>query len=195
MKKIIIARTPTINEALKSELKRQKEAEKLLQDSWGKKYGINDPYSYDGYDDDWRDWLHGSDYPDDDDDDVYDIYDDDLFGKKVETEEKEIYFYEKLDFSDEGYEDNQYDHFFTNIKELKDFCTENGINLPKNELEAIKYRHSSYCTFDPLDKVNGELTLLSDNSWGSLWWECHDLNEGCEGYVGDEVKKLTGKKF
>ena len=195
MKKIKIARTPTINEALKSELKRQKEAEKLLQDSWEKKYGINDPYSYDGYDDDWRDWLHGSDYPDDDDDDAYGIYDDDLFEKKAETEEKEIYFYEKLDFSDEGYEDNQYDHFFTNIKELKDFCTENGINLPKNELEAIKYRHSSYCTFDPLDKVNGELTLLSDNSWGSLWWECHDLDEECEGYAGDEVKKLTGKKF
>lgn len=190
MKKIKIARTPTINEALKSELKRQKEEEKLLQDTWGKKYGFNDPYSYDDYDDEWRDWLHGGDYPYDDDDDAYDIYDDDLFGKKVETEEKEIYFYGKLDFSDEGYEDNQYDHFFTNIKELKDFCTENGINLPKNELEAIKYRHSSYCTFDPLDKVNGELTLLSDNSWGSLWWECHDLNEECEGYAGDEVKKI-----
>ena len=195
MKKIIIARTPTINEALKSELKRQKEAEKLLQDTWGKKFGIDDPYGYDDYDDDWRDWLHGGDYPYDDDDDTYDIYDDDLFGKKLETEEKEIYFYEKLDFSDEGYEDNQYDHFFNNIKELKDFCTENGINLPKNELEAIKYRHSSYCTFDPLDKVNGELTLLSDNSWGSLWWECHDLDEACEEYAGDEVKKLTGKKF
>lgn len=195
MKKIKIARTPTINEALKSELKRQKEAEKLLQDTWGKKFGIDDPYGYDSYDDDWRDWFHGGDYPYDDDDDAYGIYDDDLFGKKLETEEKEIYFYEKLDFSDEGYEDNQYDNFFTNIKELKDFCTENGINLPKNELEAIKYRHSSYCTFDPLDKVNGELTLLSDNSWGSLWWECHDLNEECEGYADDEVKKLTGKKF
>lgn len=195
MKKIKIARTPTINEALKSELKRQKEAEKLFQDTWGKKFDIDDPYGYDDYDDDWRDWLHGGDYPYDDDDDAYDIYDDDLFGKKVETEEKEIYFYEKLDFSDEGYEDNQYDHFFTNIKELKDFCTENGINLPNNELEAIKYRHSSYCTFDPLDKVNGELTLLSDKSWGSLWWECHDLDEECEGYAGDEVKKLIGKKF
>lgn len=195
MKKIKIARTPTINEALKSELKRQKEAEKLLQDTLGKKFDIDDPYGYDDYDDDWRDWLHGGDYPYDDDDDAYDIYDDDLFGEKVETEEKEIYFYEKLDFSDEGYEDNQYDHFFTNIKELKDFCTENGINLPNNELEAIKYRHSSYCTFDPLDKVNGELTLLSDKSWGSLWWECHDLDEECEGYAGDEVKKLIGKKF
>lgn len=198
MKKIKIARTPTINEALKSELKRQKEEEKLLQKAWEDKYGIDEPYGVT----DWRDWAY-----DDDDDDYsdygnggyydYDDYDyeEDLFGKKVETEEKEIYFYEKLDFSDEGYEDNQYDHFFTNIKELKDFCTENGINLPKNELEAIKYRHSSYCTFDPLDKVNGELTLLSDNSWGSLWWECHDLDEECEGYAGDELKKLIGKKF
>jgi hypothetical protein len=180
MKKIKIARTPTINEALKSELKRQEENEKLLQKAWEDKYGIDEPYGVT----DWRDWT----YDDDDDDysdygnggyydnDDYD-YEEDLFGKKMETQEKEIYFYEKLDFSDDGYEDNQYDHLFTNIKELKDFCTENGINIPNNELECIQYRQASYCTFDPLDKEKGILTLLSDNSWGSLWWECHDLNE------------------
>ena len=177
MKKIIIARTPTINEALKSELKRQEESEKLLQKTWKNKYGIDDPYDMT----DWRDWTYDDDYPDDDDGVYYDNddydYEEDIFGNKIETEEKEIYFYEKLDFSDDGYEDNQYDHLFNNIKELKDFCTENGINLPNSELEAIKYRHASYCTFDPLDKDKGLLTLLSDNSWGSLWWECHDLNE------------------
>ena len=176
MKKIIIARTPTINEALKSELKRQEESEKLLQKTWKSKYGIDDPYDMT----DWRDWTY-DDYPDDDDGVYYDNddydYEEDVFDKQMETKEKEIYFYEKLDFSDDGYEDNQYDHLFNNIKELKDFCTENGINLPKNELDTIKYRHTSYCTFDPLDKANGELTLLSDYSWGSLWWECHDLNE------------------
>lgn len=185
MKKIIIARTPTINEALKSELKRQEESEELLQKTWKSKYGIDDPYDMT----DWRDWAYGDDYPDyygddypDDDDggyydnDDYD-YEENVFGEKMETEEKDIYFYEKLDFSNDGHEDNQYDHLFNNIKELKDFCTENGINLPKNELDTIKYRHTSYCTFDPLDKAKGELTLLSDYSWGSLWWECHDLNE------------------
>lgn len=198
MKKIKIARTPTINEALKSELKHQEENEKLLQKAWEDKYGIDEPYGVT----DWRDWA----YDDDDDDysdygkggyydnDDYD-YEEDLFGKKIETQEKEIYFYEKLDFSDDGYEDNQYDHFFTNIKELKDFCTENGINIPNNELDAIKYRQASYCTFDPLDKANGVLTLLSDNSWGSLWWECHDLSEECEESAGNELEKMIGKKF
>ena len=59
MKKIKIARTPTINEALKSELKHQEENEKLLQKAWEDKYGIDEPYGVT----DWRDWT----YDDDDD--------------------------------------------------------------------------------------------------------------------------------
>ena len=160
VKKIKISKKPTINEALKSELEKQNSFSSTL-----KAY----PSEYDSYDD----GINYSKYYEDDDD-CYDYYDDD---RCRENEQKEIYFYDKIDSCENAYEDNQYDYLFFNVQELKDFCTENGIHLPNSELEAIKYRKASYCTLDPLDRTEGELTLISDYSFGGLWWECHELSE------------------
>ena len=164
---------------------KEKEA-KLRQHKWDRKYGIDKPYDslpredlmdYDDYDyeDDYDNQLSvysGGDYYDDEDDYEVSYVD-------YDKEDKEIYFYENIDPTEDGLDGSQYDYIFNNIGELKKFCAENGIFIPKNEMEDIKYRYLTYCTLDPIDKAEGKLTLISDNEWEALWYQYHDLNEEC----------------
>lgn len=175
MRKIEIARKPSINQALKDELALKEKMRKTRRKTWDDMYNIDDIYDTT----DWKEWMgnYGIENDYDNDDYNYDDYQGYYDTSYVDKQEKEIYFYEKLDLTDNGYEDTQYDNVFFNIAELKDFCKENGINISKGELEAIKYRNLNYCTFDPIDKKEGELTLISDSSFGGLWWECHDIDE------------------
>lgn len=152
MKRIEIGRHPTINEALSVELTKEAEKEAALEKEWASRYDMDDY-----------------------DDDAYNDYEEfDITDFDRETACKDIYFYDKIDcVSPDGIDDNQYTEKFNNIKELKDYCAENGINIPASQLNAIDYRTCSHCTIDPSDELSN--TLISDSSWGSLYWTCSDL--------------------
>jgi hypothetical protein len=179
MKRIEIGRHPTINEALSVELTKEAEKEAALEKEWASRYDMDE------YASDWRLWMQSYDEFDDDAYD-YDCYGDefDITDFDRETACKDIYFYDKIDcVSPDGIDDNQYTEKFNNIKELKDYCAENGINIPTSQLNAIDYRTCSHCTIDPSDELSN--TLISDSSWGSLYWTCSDLM--------DEVKYSSHK--
>lgn len=174
MKKIKIAKSPTINEALKSEI--------IAQENSKPTYPYNNAYNYGhlyGYD------YDTSDYYDDDDDYGYrDSYwydngndDSDVFyDEQYDLVEKEIYFYENFDLSDDGISNTEPTNYFSNIKELKDYCEENGIYISNYELKSICYSYESYCALDPLSKEYGTLEIVTDTSFDSLWWTIYEEN-------------------
>ncbi len=165
MNEIIISRHPTINEALKSELKADSKAKSM----WDKFYGINTPYTAD-YEDDYG---YGC---------VDDYYDSLYSG--TSSDEKKIYFFNEISEDDV----NDYDYFpdevFDNYKQLKTFCDDNGIEIPEYETDLIDRRKVSFCTIDPLDKAEGKLTLFSEYSWSRLLYQYGYL---CD-YLEEEKK-------
>lgn len=169
MKQIKIAKSPTIKEALKSEIIAQEKNKPTYPYNNTYNYGYGFGYDYDTYD-----------YYDDDNDygcrDSYG-YDNDFDDNQYDLVEKEIYFYENFDLSDEeGTSNTEPTNFFSNIKELKDYCEENGIYISEYELKAIRYSYESYCALDPLSKEYGTLEIVTDTSFDSLWWTIYEEN-------------------
>lgn len=85
-----------------------------------------------------------------------------------ENAEKWIYFYE-------DYEDMSNAKHFSNFKEFKEYLDENGINLSEIEEKMIKHWDVVHATFNPTDKANGILTVVSDTSQGRLYETCADI--------------------
>lgn len=179
-RKIKISPKPSINEALRSELAAQNKAKK------------NYIVDFNDWDDDPYYFLNEGITDDS-------FYDDDKDDYQVPTDKqpKEIYFSELMgDISIFDEKNDDYSTFsksyisetFSNVDELKTYCLLNGIYIPKNELTSIRYRKISYCTFDPDEKSRGELVLVSDNSWGGLYWTVNDIADAIK-----QDKKITTK--
>ena len=91
-------------------------------------------------------------------------------GDKIDfdTMEKWIYFYE-------DYENMSSCQQFTTLKDFKEYLSENGINLSKTEENMIKYWTVVHATFNPSDKAQGILSVISDTSQGKLYESCADI--------------------
>lgn len=116
--------------------------------------------SYDDEDDYWNN--RGSMYKngewDDDELDDEDVY---------EPSYKCIKFYS--DISNEmSY------HEFHSLKEFNDFCTENGYFVSTVDYSNLANWSVVHCCLDPISEEYGEHEIITDNSYGALYWSVSD---------------------
>lgn len=113
--------------------------------SYGLDYGTVDP------DDFWehRRALYGDDFEDDEDND--------------EKRYKHIYFYP--DINDEGNVKE-----FYSLSDFNDFCGKNNYLVGSVDFENLKNWGVIHCCLDPVDLEYGDNTVITDNSYGGLYW-------------------------
>ena len=92
--------------------------------------------------------LYGDDFEDDDDD---------------EKCYKRIYFYP--DIADEGNVQE-----FYSLADFNDFCGKHNYNVGAVDFENLKNWGVIHCCLDPVDLEYGDYTVITDNSYGGLYW-------------------------
>lgn len=102
-------------------------------------------------------------YGDDDIDDVDVINDNDGSGKV-------IWFYYDYHYKDERLE-------FNSLKDFNDFCLGMGYDVPKYVGDDLAYRSESHCCLNPLSVSKGDLEIMSEDSYGNLFYEACDVSE------------------
>lgn len=111
---------------------------------------IDVPYS--GYEDGF--------WGDDDYDDDYD----DLSTGKI------IWFYP-------DYHDKEYKLEFNSLKSFDKYCKKMGYSVPSYVATDIIYRTESHCCLNPLSEKDGILEVLSEHSYGEMFYEACDVSE------------------
>lgn len=137
-----------------------KRLKKLQKKHYSKRKGKNARMSYGGYDDGddyWnnRESLYGEKF----DDASLDEYDGHGY--------KSIKFYP--DIRDEG----KYQEFYS-LKEFEIFCSQEGYTVGDVDLENLRTWSIIHCCLDPIDKEYGENCIITDNSYGGLYWTVSD---------------------
>ena len=105
------------------------------------------------------------DSPSDDDGDVDDL------NVVLDTDDegfKEIYYYSDIQLGDDP------DERFSNLKELKEYCDMMGIHISNSLYESLRGEHIIHCCINPVDKKYGDVNLITDYSYGNLYWKCYD---------------------
>ena len=101
---------------------------------------------------------------------LFDDLTDEAYVDFIMHEEKLIYYYRDLY--------DPYDvQMFNNVNELVNFLDEEGISIDKDELDNIMSRGVNHCCIDPIRKLQGELYLKSDRSYGDLRFECAESED------------------
>lgn len=85
---------------------------------------------------------------------------------------KIIYYYRDIN-NPEDYNE------FTNLYEFEEFLNEEGIKVSSFEAVNLMTRCVSHCCVNPSDRLNGELNLITDSSYGSLVYECSECENIC----------------
>lgn len=96
-------------------------------------------------------------FPDDLDDMNYDI----------SSERKFIKFYKDINNERDVME-------FTNLKEFSDFCVKNDYYVSKTDADNLERWTTIHCCLFPLDDEYGVKSLVTDNSYGGLYWSVSD---------------------
>jgi hypothetical protein len=112
--------------------------------SYGLDYGTVDP------DDFWehRRALYGEDFEDDNND---------------ENRYKHIYFYPDI-------EDELTVKEFYSLAEFNEFCGKNNYLVGSVDFENLKNWGVIHCCLDPVDLEYGDNTVITDTSYGGLYW-------------------------
>lgn len=63
---------------------------------------------------------------------------------------------------------------FYSLKEFNDFCTENGYNVSETDRNNLINWSVVHCCLDPISLEYGENDVLTDNSYGALFWSVSD---------------------
>lgn len=63
---------------------------------------------------------------------------------------------------------------FQSLKEFSDFCDEEGIFIGDTDLENLKSWSVIHCCLDPIDLDYGEKSIITDSSYGGLYWTVSD---------------------
>jgi len=96
-------------------------------------------------------------FPDDLDETAYDIG----------TERKFIKFYNNIN--------NEHDVIeFKNIKEFSDFCDKHDYYVSKTDADNLERWTTIHCCLFPLDNEYGVRSIVTDNSYGGLYWSVSD---------------------
>jgi hypothetical protein len=75
---------------------------------------------------------------------------------------------------------------FKNIKDFNDFCDKNNYVIGETDLENIKYLSVVHCCLDPIDKQWGQDVIITDKSYGGLYWMvADDLQDNTEPSTSD----------
>lgn len=114
-------------------------------------------------------FTHGE-WNDDDDDDY-------------SSEYKSIKFYSDV-------EDEFTCQEFTSLKEFNDFCDEKGYQIGDTDLSNLKNWTVIHCCLDPIDLEYDQYSIITDSSYGGLYWTVSDdLTKKNESEPDDEKEK------
>lgn len=94
-------------------------------------------------------------------DDEYDDHD---------YQEKAIWFYPDYHYKDDKLE-------FNSLKAFDKYCAQNGYSVPKYVESDIVYRYESHCCLNPLSEKDGILEIMSEHSYGEMFYEACDASE------------------
>lgn len=95
---------------------------------------------------------------------VDDEYDDNDYQSKV------IWFYPDYHYKDDRLE-------FNSLKSFDKYCSENGYHVPKYVEYDIVYRSESHCCLSPSAEKEGLLEIMSEDSYGDMFYEACDASE------------------
>lgn len=94
-------------------------------------------------------------------------FDDEDIYNNVDSEWKEINFYPEID--------NELSVIqFHSIKEFSDYCEENEISVGNIDGDNLMNWDRIHCCLDPLSLKYGEKGLITDTSYGALYWTVAD---------------------
>lgn len=139
--------------------------------------GWDDDSSYDSYDEDgifiFPSHSHRSKHINKGKKKKYN-YDDDFNDVEVidgsDSSSKVIFFYYDYHYKDERLE-------FNSLKDFNDFCLGMGYEVPKYVSDDLAYRSESHCCLNPLSVSKGDLEIMSEDSYGNLFYEACDVSE------------------
>lgn len=94
-------------------------------------------------------------------------------------DDKIIYFYNDIDTPDDV-------EIFYNVFDFDKFLDEEGISVNDSEIDNLLNRSVSHCCINPIERLKGNNTLLTESSYGNLRWECAESN--------DELVNVKNKK-
>ena len=99
---------------------------------------------------------------------IIDWYDDSNNYDDYGLTDKTIYYYRDINQPEDV-------EIFENLHEFDNFLNEEGIEMSDDEANALINRETSFCTINPdVQKTNGTVQLISDSSYGGLYWACHE---------------------
>jgi hypothetical protein len=65
-------------------------------------------------------------------------------------------------------------HEFNSLCDFNDFCQENGYHVGAVDYNNLVNNTVIHCCLDPLSKEYGENDVITDNSYGALYWSVSD---------------------
>lgn len=97
-----------------------------------------------------------------------------IFQNDVSLEDKTIYYYRDFNNPD------NYEAFF-NLHEFDQFLKEEGVHVNQNEISNLMTRDVSHCCINPdIQSTHGTVQLITDSSYGGLYWTCCSANSFSE---------------
>ena len=63
---------------------------------------------------------------------------------------------------------------FHSLKEFDDYCTEHGISVGDVDYSNLRDWSVVHCCLDPIDEEYGEKAIITDSSYGGLYWTVSD---------------------
>jgi hypothetical protein len=85
---------------------------------------------------------------------------------------------------------------FNSLKEFSDYCDEHGYAVGTTDYDNLKNWGVIHCCLDPIDLEYGEFAIITDSSYGGLYWTVEkDLPEDVKypevATSGVEARTLT----
>lgn len=85
---------------------------------------------------------------------------------------------------------------FSSLKAFSDYCDEHGYNVGVTDYENLKNWGVVHCCLDPIDLEYGEYAIITDTSYGGLYWTVEDdlpedVKHPSEVTDGVEARTLT----
>ena len=83
---------------------------------------------------------------------------------------------------------------FSSLKDFSDYCDKNGYAVGETDMENLKNWNVVHCCLDPIDLEYGDYAIVTDASYGGLFWTvADDLPDDVkeDAITGDNVEART----